>query len=175
MTKKLFLALAVVGLLVACGAEASFNDADVTFAQGMIPHHQQGSDLATLALAKAENPKVLDLAERIGLAEDPEIATMRGWLNAWGKDEAPAATDRSGMTMGMISDEEMTVLAGTAGADFDRMFLQAMIRHHRGAIDMATSELTGGKSPDVKKLAQAMVSAQQAEIEDMTALRLPLN
>ena len=66
-------------------AGATFNTADVTFATGMIPHHQQAIEMAQLAETRASNPQVKDLAARIRTAQDPEIATMSGWLRQWGQ------------------------------------------------------------------------------------------
>ncbi len=76
-------------------AEAVFNDADVTFAQGMIPHHSQAIDMAALAADRTENPAILGLASRIQGAQDPGIELMRGWLRTWGHDEM--ASDTEGM------------------------------------------------------------------------------
>src|SRR5215207_4062578 len=74
-------------VLVACGGGGSkaYNDTDVQFAQGMIPHHRQAIEMADLALTDAETPAVKDLAMRIKEAQDPEIARMTGWLRDWGK------------------------------------------------------------------------------------------
>ena len=82
-------------------AETEFNDADVTFAQGMIPHHRQAIDMAALAADRTENPAILDLATRIQGAQDPEIEQMQGWLQTWGHDEMPADMPPQGMEMRM--------------------------------------------------------------------------
>ncbi|MFP5315825.1 MAG: DUF305 domain-containing protein, partial [Actinomycetes bacterium] len=73
---------------------AAHNDADVMFAQMMIPHHQQAVEMSDIVLAKeGVSPEVMDLATRIKDAQAPEIQTMTGWLEAWGE---PMAMD-SGM------------------------------------------------------------------------------
>lgn len=155
--------------------------ADISFAQLMIPHHQQAVEMADLALAKASSSDVKTLAEKIKTAQDPEIAQMKSWLSAWAAPEQMAgasdgSTDHSGMDMGgmtsagMMSATDMRKLEAAAGADFDRMWLQMMIAHHRGAITMANQVLASTTNDQVKKLAQAIVSAQTDEISTMQQL-----
>lgn len=155
--------------------QAGHNQADVTFAQQMIPHHQQALDMAELVSSRTTNVKVVDLAGRIHKAQDPEIQRMTGWLTTWG-----AAATSTGMTMpgmsngqsmpGMMSDADMSKLQGMKGVEFDRMWLQMMIQHHQGAIDMAKTELAQGSSADAKTLAQKIIDGQQAEITEMNGL-----
>ena len=155
--------------------------ADITFAQLMIPHHQQAVEMADLALTQATSNEVKALAEKIKGAQDPEIAQMKSWLSAWGAPEQmPGASgdsmDHSGMDMGgmtsagMMSVEDMKKLQAATGADFDRMWLQMMIAHHQGAITMANQALASTKNDQVKKLAQAIVSGQTEEISTMQKL-----
>jgi uncharacterized protein (DUF305 family) len=164
--------------------QSGHNQADVTFAQQMISHHQQALDMAKLVSSRTSNAKVVDLANRIQKAQDPEIQQMTGWLTTWGA--APASTGMNmpgmsngqsmpGMTSsasmpGMMSDADMTKLQGMKGAEFDRMWLQMMIQHHQGAIDMAKTELAQGGSADAKTLAQKIIDGQQAEITEMNGL-----
>lgn len=149
-------------------AAADRNQADVEFAQGMIPHHEQAIEMADLALTNAESPDVKDLAERITAAQGPEIETMRGWLEDWG-EEAPSGMESS-MGSGMMSDEEMGDLEAATGEEFDRMFLEMMKEHHESAIEMAQTELDEGENTEAKDLAQAIIDAQQAEIEEIDGL-----
>ncbi|MGM1060860.1 DUF305 domain-containing protein [Saccharothrix sp. Mg75] len=150
------------------------NDADITFAQGMIPHHQGALEMSKLAEGRTSNAKVLDLASRIEKAQDPEIKTMTDWLKAWGA-EAPS-TGMPGMDHGstpmpgMMSQAEMDMLKQAKDADFDKMFLEMMIKHHQGAIEMAQTELQQGSNADAKKLAQQIIDSQQAEITEMQGL-----
>lgn len=160
-------------------ASADHNAADVTFASDMIPHHQQALEMADLAGQKASNAQVKSLAADIRAAQDPEIRTMSGWLSQWGQP-VPSVTgghdmaDMShgeGETMdGMMTDEEMQRLAAASGADFDRLWLELMIKHHQGAVSMATTAGSAGKSAEVKALAKQIVDAQQAEIATMQQL-----
>jgi uncharacterized protein (DUF305 family) len=160
-------------------ASAEHNDADVRFAQGMIPHHRQAVEMAEIAVDRAENPEVKALAERIQAAQDPEINTMTGFLEAWGA-EVPADGDMAGMDhsgmagmsdmSGMMTPEQMDVLRNATGAAFDTAFLQMMIAHHEGAISDAQRELAEGVNPQAKDLATEIVTAQTAEIEQMRQL-----
>ncbi|MFG2053861.1 DUF305 domain-containing protein [Micromonospora sp. NPDC048930] len=157
------------------GASASFDDADVMFAQMMIPHHQQAVEMAELAETRAADPEVKKLAGQIKGAQAPEIAAMTGWLTAWGRP-VPSASAGHGMPgmdhgmPGMMSDADMTKLAAASGTDFDRQFLTMMIAHHEGAITMAKDELAQGANPEAKALAQQIVTAQQGEIDTMKKL-----
>ncbi len=148
---------------------ATFNDADVTFAQMMIPHHQQALEMAKLAPGKASSPTVKELAAKIEAAQDPEITMMKSWLSAWGKP-APAGTDMGHGMPGMMSMDDMMKLQGATGPEFDKMFLQMMIHHHNGAIEMAEDEQAKGTNPDAKSLAERIASSQAAEVAQMTQL-----
>lgn len=150
-----------------------FNDADVMFAQMMIPHHEQAIEMADIALdpAVGASEAIKDLATRIKAAQDPEIATMKGYLEAWGRPTMPDdGMDHGSMMEGMLSVEELDELAGLTGADFDARWAAAMIAHHKGAVAMADDVLTDGINADTKALAEAIVSAQQAEIDELTPL-----
>jgi uncharacterized protein (DUF305 family) len=160
-------------------ASAEHNDADVRFAQGMIPHHRQAVEMAEMAVNRAENPEVKALAEQIQAAQDPEINTMTGFLEAWGA-EVPADGDMAGMDhssmagmsdmSGMMTPEQMDELRNATGAAFDTAFLQMMIAHHEGAISDSERELAEGVNPQAKDLATEIVTAQTAEIEQMRQL-----
>ena len=148
--------------------EAPHNDADVAFAQQMIPHHEQAVEMAALAATNASDQRVKDLATQIEAAQSPEIEEMQGWLESWGEDAtAEDGEEHAGMAM---SDEDMAALEAATGPEFDRMFLEMMIEHHTSAIEMAEIEIADGEFPDAIELAQAIKSAQEAEITEMEAL-----
>ena len=151
---------------------AGFNDADVTFASHMIPHHQQAVEMAELAETRAASQQVKDLATQIKNAQGPEIQQMTAWLEAWGQ---PMPSDMGGMDMGgsmpgMMSEDEMSQLENATGAKFDRIFLTMMISHHEGAIEMANTEQADGKNQDAIDLAIQIEQAQTAEIATMREL-----
>lgn len=159
-----------------------FNDADVTFLQMMYPHHAQAVDMSKMVAGRTQNQQVVTLAQNIEKAQGPEMTQMTSLLQSFGKP-APAAEsghmpgmDMPGMDMpgkdmpGMMSPEQMTSLEGLSGAAFDRMWLEMMIDHHTGAIDMSNAELRDGTNPDAKKMAQAIIANQEAEITQMRGM-----
>ncbi|MGW1590070.1 DUF305 domain-containing protein [Streptomyces sp. NPDC002386] len=156
----------------ASATAGTHNAQDVTFAQGMIPHHRQALEMAKLADGRASSARVKDLAARIEKAQDPEIRTMSGWLTAWGEQVPMAGMGHSGhagMTgmTGMMSDDDMAALKKATGADFDRRFLSLMVEHHRGAVEMAGTEKSGGAYGPARTMAGDIVRAQNAEIREM--------
>lgn len=179
--------LLLFGLLAACGGDdtssgsgggsSSHNDADVTFATDMVPHHAQAIEMAKMAVAQAGSQDVVDLANQIKDAQQPEIETMAGWLEEWGEptpEPGMAGMDSNHMDSGdmtpMMTTEEMRRLSAASGQEFDRLWLTMMTEHHQGAIDMAETELQDGQNTEVKALAQRILDAQQAEIETMNGL-----
>ena len=156
--------------------DAAFNDADVAFAQGMIPHHEQAIEMAQLAENRAADPRVSDLAARIEAAQAPELDTLTGWLSEWGVDGAGEDGGHgSGMahdaaSMGTMSEEDMEALTAAEGAPFDRLFLEQMIVHHTGAVEMAETELADGEFPTALEMAETIRTTQNEEIAEMEQL-----
>ncbi|CAL9656543.1 hypothetical protein SUDANB105_06826 [Streptomyces sp. enrichment culture] len=155
------------------------NDQDVDFAQGMIPHHQQALQMAQMAKSQASSAEVKDLASRIEKAQDPEIETMSGWLEAWGEnvpsgmpgmDHGGHGSDDSSDMPGMMDAKDMDKLMEASGTNFDTMFLTMMVEHHEGAVQMAATEQDKGRYGPAKKLADDIITAQTAEIEEMNQL-----
>ncbi len=194
--KKKTLALASMLLagalaLTACGEDADsaagsagHNEADVTFAQDMIPHHAQAVQMSKMAIDNADSEEVRALAENISAAQGPEIETMTGWLEDW-DEEVPDTSMMSGdmgdMDMGdmdmedmdmpgMMSSEEMKGLDAASGSAFDQMFLTMMIEHHEGAIEQAQTEQADGDSAEAVDLAAEIEQAQTEEIATMEDL-----
>lgn len=151
-------------------AAAPHNQADVAFATDMIPHHAQAVEMANSAPSRAASPVVKSLAAQIKKAQDPEILTMSGWLRSWGKPVPSTSMGRTQMGTGMMSTADMGALAKASGADYDRMWVTLMIRHHQGAITMATTERTTGSNPAAKELAAKIITAQNGEITRMRTL-----
>jgi uncharacterized protein (DUF305 family) len=159
---------------------AAHNAQDVSFAQGMIPHHQQALEMAKLAAGRASSAEVKDLAARIEKAQDPEIQTMSGWLKSWGKDVTTSDSSMESMPgmehsahsdmPGMMDSKDMDKLEKASGADFDTMFLTMMIEHHKGAIEMATTEKDKGKYGPATSMSDGIITAQTAEISEMNKL-----
>jgi uncharacterized protein (DUF305 family) len=173
-------AVAVISLS-GCGndkedASADHNKQDVSFAQNMIPHHGQAVEMSQMATTRAQNERVKTLAKQIEAAQQPEIDTMNGWLTKWGEETVnpSASADEHaghGSSMpGMMSADDMKKMEAASGAAFDRMYLEMMIEHHKGAIEMAKTETEKGKSTDAKALAASITSSQQTEITEMEGL-----
>ena len=184
-------ALAAVTLVLSgCGSTdtiessalpASHNDADVSFAQDMIPHHQQALLMSDMALQAASTDELAALAERIKDAQAPEIEQMTGWLESW-DETVPNLEALSHMMMGHGDDDDSNDMPGMMDVDqmrrmnqlmvggglaFDQMWVRMMILHHEGAIEMAQEQQANGEYPDAVALAEAIEDAQTAEIAEM--------
>ena len=159
---------------VAPAASGAHNAADVTFATGMIPHHAQAVEMAGMASSKAVDADVKALAGAIAGAQQPEINSMTSWLIAW-KAPVPSTGSAhmdmgSGAMPGMMSTAEMAELDAATGAEFDKMWIEMMTKHHEGAIEMARTELANGQNSDAKALASQIIKAQTAEIAKMATI-----
>ena len=152
------------------GATAEFNAADEMFVTMMIPHHEQAIEMADLILSKdGIEPRVTEVAEQIKDEQGPEIQRMRGWLHDWDVeyDESMSGMDHGG---GMMSGDDMAALEEAEGTEASRLFLEQMIAHHQGAVEMAQSEVESGLHPDVIALAEQVAADQTAEIATMQEL-----
>jgi uncharacterized protein (DUF305 family) len=150
-----------------------FNDDDVMFAQMMIPHHEQAIEMADIALDPTigASDAVRELATEIKNAQDPEIAFMKQVLANWNKPtEMDSNMDHSDMMDGMLSLDELDALGALRVTAFDTAWLEAMIRHHEGAISMAEDLIESGVNQELIKLGREIITAQQAEIDAMKAL-----
>jgi len=201
MTRRLFiLVVPMVLVIAACGEDdggengsepsasatagssQEVNDADVQFAQSMIPHHRQAVEMADIALEPSSEASrdVTRLAKAIKRAQRPEIKTMTTWLESWGEplDEGAMDPDMSSGTGmgddmsddGMMSGEEMSELEDLTGTKLDRRWLKMMIKHHEGAVEMAERECRDGTNPDALELAADIIATQEAEIAEMREL-----
>lgn len=151
---------------------ADFNDADVMFAQMMIPHHEQAIEMSDIALDPntGASAAIIALATQIKGAQDPEISQMKNLLTTWGMPTDMGSMDHSSMMDGMLSLEEMDTLGQLKGAEFDKVWAKGMIAHHEGAIEMANDVLANGKNSEILALANAIVSGQSTEIEILKPL-----
>lgn len=153
------------------------NAAEIAFAQLMIPHHQQAVEMADLALQDSDSAQIKSLATQIKSAQGPEITQMQGWLTQWGAPTGMPTTadsgDMPGMDMGgmssdgMMTSEQMSSLGSARGADFNKMWLEMMISHHEGAIQMAQDVKAQATNPQVVQLADDIIASQTAEIATM--------
>jgi uncharacterized protein (DUF305 family) len=180
--RRILLALAAALLLAACNqggeeqaqgtapAEAAPNDADVTFTQNMIPHHQQAIEMAQLVDSHTDRPELRKLADSIQSSQRQEITQLQGWLRSWGKPMTPSEGHGGhGDTEmpGMMSEADMRRLMAATGTEFDLAIVDMMSTHHQGAIDKSKTELKDGSLPQVTRLAEQIIDTQQDEIDQL--------
>ena len=146
--------------------DSTYSGADIMFAQMMIPHHQQAVDMGTLAETRASDPAVKKLAAQIKAEQAPEIEQMKGWLKA---ANASLEMDHEMGMGGMLSDTEMDALKKSSGAAFDKLYLEGMIQHHKGAIHMAQMVIDSNNA-EVAKLGNAIIESQTKQITYMESL-----
>jgi uncharacterized protein (DUF305 family) len=158
------LAVLLTGCATGDSSNTSFSADDQMFAAMMIPHHEQAIQMSELALLNTTNPEILALANEIKAAQDPEIEQMKSWGSSKMGSHAGHMMDE-----GMLTDDEMAQLKEARGAEFDRLFLEGMIKHHQGAIQMADM-IIDSVNEEAALLGKNIVDSQSAEIERMRQL-----
>jgi len=150
--------------------------ADVRFMQGMIGHHAQALEMTALLYPRTAREQMKLLAKRIDLSQEDEIKMMQHWLQARAeKLPDPHAHHAPGATLmpGMLTQEEMNKLAAAKGTEFDRLFLEFMIKHHDGALIMVKDLFSApgaGQEPEIFAFASDVDADQTAEIQRMSAM-----
>ena len=183
-------AVAAGGLLVGCGdatatgaapgpvaadaapvaSQERHNQDDVVFLQHMLTHHLQTSTMSDLAHTQATALRVKTIALRIKAAQDQQITRIHNLLGAW---DAPESASGNGEVPGMLTDDQIQQLKAATGNEFDQLFLQLMIDHQQGAVQMAQTEVAQGSDPQARRLAQDTIFGQQSEINQMQKLLRP--
>jgi len=183
------------GLAVALGIgrteQPTADSVDAGFARDMSRHHLQAVEMANLALDRSTDPEVRRLAFDISATQTNQVGRMQGWLTLWGlpltsgdvmgwmDDPAMAGHDMSHMDdadadgavmPGMATEAELATLRSLSGTEFDVMFLQLMIRHHQGGLDMAEYGAEHAELPAVRGLAHSIAETQTAETTTMEAM-----
>lgn len=168
-------------------SETDHNDADVAFATDMIQHHAQALSMVDLTVDRTLDPDVQQLADDIREAQGPEIETMSDWLQDWDeeipatmRDHSNAGHDMEGMgdsmdgqdsdMPGMMSGDDFDELENAPDSEFQTMWLEMMVEHHEGAVEMAQEEQDNGQYKPAVDLAGAVVETQTAEIDKMKTL-----
>lgn len=162
------------------GSSGLYSAADVVFMQDMMIHHAQAIEMSRLAPDRTERRALLLLARRIAETQEFEIDLMRRWLERR-DEEAPYVGDavemhdmgHMGGMAGMATQEQMTRLADSEGTEFDRLYLQLMIRHHEGALAMMAdlaNEPEAGQEPEMYLIVSDIDADQRAEIARMRRL-----
>jgi uncharacterized protein (DUF305 family) len=155
-----------------------FNQADVDFATDMIVHHSQALTMVDIAAPREDlSPQLVDLLEQIRTTQTQEAELMTDWLEDWEQPVPNNPRSHGGMEgsvdhdmPGMMSEDELGMLEDAEGAAFEEMWLEMMIEHHEGAIEMAQAEAADGEFADTVDLAEQVATTQAAEIERMEKL-----
>lgn len=186
----LFAAAGVGALLASSGRPAS-DSADAGFARDMQAHHAQAVDMSMTVMSKTKDPTLRAIAYDIATTQQQQSGQLYGWLELWDLPQAdgepmawmhgnrlmPSGTHdmggagqmTSGDMPGMASHSELRRLRTADGDQAESLFLQLMIRHHEGGIEMARAVRSVGKQPQVLDLAQKMIDSQASEIAQMRA------
>lgn len=177
-----------VGLGIGRDEPPTSDSVDAGFARDMSAHHLQGVEMANLAADRSQDPEIRQLAFDISSTQTNQVGRMQGWLTLWGLSvsggqsmawmEEAAGHDMSSMEAGsgeadslmpgMATEEELAELRALSGRAFDVQFLRLMIRHHRGAKDMAEYAAANASQPALASLARTMAETQAAEVGTMT-------
>jgi len=183
-------AAALTLTLAGCSASESstdgnaYNDADVDFASDMIQHHAQALQMVDLTLGRKLDAEVVTVTEQIRAAQAPEIEKMADWLEDWdqpvpetSRDHANAHAQEHGESVemdtdmpGMLSAKELETLESASGPEFQTMWLEMMIEHHEGAVEMAEAEVDEGSNAKAVALAEDIIRTQEDEISTMQDL-----
>jgi uncharacterized protein (DUF305 family) len=172
----------VITVTEAAGAsKVAATAADVRFMQGMIRHHTQALEMTALLPSRTAREDMRLLARRIELSQADEINLMQRWLDLRGS-AAPGGHPHDGhgpgLMPGMLTPEEMEHLATARGGEFDRLFLELMIRHHDGALVMVEDLFTtddAGQEAEVFAFATDVEADQRIEIDRMSAMLLEMS
>ena len=163
---------------VAAISALEHNDADVRFMRGMITHHAQAIEMVALIADRSQHEGLELLGRRIDISQRDEIGLMERWLSTRGESIPPNhghgdhGAAHHEMMPGMLTPGEMEALAAASGSEFDRLFLEGMIKHHQGALTMV-GELfaaSGGQQVEVFRFASDVDADQAMEIERMQAM-----
>lgn len=175
MFKKSIVLLLTSGIiLIPNGANASSHAKslqnlgmnEIMFAQMMIPHHEQAISMSDTAMKKSRNQEILKLSRQIKSLQSSETSQLTYWLKA---TDSSMKMDHDMKMSGMLTKKELASLKRLTGTQFDRTFLQLMIKHHQGAIEMLDL-ISDSRNAEAKALAKAIQSAQSQEISSMKKL-----
>lgn len=140
---------------------------ELQFLDTMIAHHKGAIDMAMLAESRAERAEIKELANNIISDQEREIAKMSEWRERWFEGKPVAVNmDFPGMSHGM-KGMDVKKLEALRGGEFDLEFIRQMIPHHEGAVEMARAIRSGDSYAELKELAEDIITAQQAEIDQM--------
>lgn len=156
-------------------------DADITFMQDMIMHHDQAVQMTAMIDGRSQRDEVRQLGDRISASQDDEMQFMVDWLEELGQPVMPPAADRSqhahhaghSTMAGMLTEAEFANLRAAQGNQFDTLFMQNMIKHHQGAVTMVDELLAKqgtAQDPVLFEFISEVKTEQTSEIERMAAM-----
>ena len=175
MFKKFIVALTFVAFILTPSEASASSHAkslqnlgmeEIMFAQMMIPHHEQAISMSETALKKSRSQEILKLSRQINRLQSSEVSQLTYWLTA---TDSSMTMDHDMKMSGMLTTKELTSLKRLTGPDFDRTFLQLMIKHHQGAIEML-GLISDSSNAEALALSKAIKSAQSKEISTMKQL-----
>lgn len=163
----------------ATAMQSALNSADADFVMMMIPHHFQALVLSGLVEDGGSDAEVRALAERIEVEQHGEILMMQGWQGSNGLEVTNAEEAYQEMlqdpemveAMGMATPAELEDLSSARGTAADVLFLQLMIKHHQGAINMLLDVITNGSDPQMQEWALDMLSVQTVQVDMMQQMQ----
>lgn len=154
-------------MMMKSDANAASAPYDLQFIDTMSAHHKSAVDMAEMALTNSQNAELKAFAQKIITDQKKEIATMKDWREKWFAGKAAAMNMEMPGMMDSMKDMKMSEMQVAKGKEFDLMFLEAMTKHHTGAVVMAKDALTKAEKPEIKTMANNIIKAQEAEIKQM--------
>ena len=152
----------------------TFNDTDVMFLQMLVPHHELGVELASLAATRATGDDVRTFAAAVEATQADELADMKEWLSDWNQPVAADPNPRAHAGHGGMHTTDPGVVDALrripAGSEFDRTFLNVLTGHQHGAVELARIETGSGKYRGATDLADRIVESRTAQIRQMARL-----
>lgn len=163
----------MMGIRQGATTSSMANNIDKHFIEQMIPHHEGAIEMAKLAKDRSKRPEILSLSDAIIQSQAQEITLMQSWYRNWYGTDVPINSNsamgmgRGIMHGGMMGGNTTDIESLQNAIDFDKAFLQEMIPHHQMAVMMAQMLLSGTGRPEMKKLGQDIILAQEKEIKQM--------
>ena len=151
---------------------AGYNEDDVSFANNIITHHEQGIDVSSLVPQRSTDAVVVAFAAKTAAALNSDVAVLRALLVQWTQnpDTKAGGSGHAATMKGIIADASIAKLNALRGSKFDTLWLRSMTNFDQGAVEMANAEIANGKNIDATGLAKQIVKAQQEQIGEINRM-----